>query len=385
MKICMLLDNTFKPIDRRVYREAKSLVNFGYDVTIVCKKDHDNLLEESEVIDGIKVKRYFRCNLGTSILIDKYLEAHFDLMCNLNEKFDVYHCHDTETWPIGYILSKRDHAKFICDAHEYFPDYIEKVNYKDEIKYETSKILGLNRGAYIKYADCVITVGEKVANLLYKNYQLPQKPVAIYNTRNMTECVTNKRSLLRDEFSIEENKRILLFHGNIECARGIENIIDALTYVKSDIIFLMAGSCSKEYIKELFQYATQKHVNEKVKYIGFLSSDKLLEYISSADLNVYYPLVNTENMEWCVPNKFFEYIFATKPFVIKTLAELSELTQKYDVGYLADSVQDMAVKIDELLINKQEYSNKVQNLRDAQKDLCWEVEEQKLLQLYKNL
>ncbi|MCS4465305.1 hypothetical protein JTT01_20250 [Clostridium botulinum] len=46
--------------------------------------------------------------------------AHFDLINNLSESFDVYHCHDTETWPIGYILAKRDGAKFICDSHEFF-------------------------------------------------------------------------------------------------------------------------------------------------------------------------------------------------------------------------------------------------------------------------
>ena len=107
MRICMLLDNAFNPIDRRVYRQAKSLVGFGYDVTIVCKKDYDNLLKETEMIDGITIKRYFKCNLGTSVLVDKYLEAHLELMNNLTEKFDIYHCHDTETWPIGYILSKR--------------------------------------------------------------------------------------------------------------------------------------------------------------------------------------------------------------------------------------------------------------------------------------
>lgn len=383
MKICMLLDNTFNPIDRRVYNEAKILVKFGYDVTIICKKDQEDVLKEWEVIDGIKIKRCFRYQLGTSVLVDKYLEAHFDLINHLDGKFDVYHCHDTETWPIGYILAKRDGAKFICDSHEYFPDYIEKANYSDPIKYEASKILALNRGQYIKYADGVITVGTKIASLLQQEYNLSHEPLVIYNTRYLSE-VLKKTSLLREEFLIPDHKKILFFHGNIEATRGIENIIDALVYVQSDIVFILAGKCNEEYAQKLHKYAAEKGVENKIFYKGFIFPDRLLEYVSSADINVYYPAVNIKNLEFSAPNKFFDYIFASTPFVIRNLPELSILTQKYDIGYLADSVQEMAYKIDQLL-NKQEYVTKVQNLRNAQRDLCWEAAEQKLIQFYKSL
>lgn len=385
MKICMLLDNTFSPIDRRVYNEAKILVEFGYDVTIVCKKDQEKLLKEYEVIDGIKIKRCFRYQLGTSLLVDKYLEAHFDLIKNIDEKFDVYHCHDTETWPIGYILAKRDAAKFICDAHEYFPDYLQKANYQDEIKYETSKLLGLNRGQYIQYADGVITVGKQIAALLKKEYNLVVEPSVIYNTRSTMEKVAGKTSLLHDEFSIDKHKKILLHHGNIERSRGIENIIDALLDIKSEVILLIAGNCSNDYAQELYKYAMQKGVGNKFRYIGFLNPHKLLEYVASADVNLFYPITYTKNMEYCVPNKFFEYIFAETPFIIKNMPELVMLTEKYNIGYIADSIQDIATKVDYLLSNEQEYIDKVNSFKKAQEDLCWEKQEDKLLAFYNKL
>lgn len=385
MKICMLLDNTFSPIDRRVYKEAKSLVDSGYDVTIVCKKNNDNLLKETEMIDGITIRRYFKCNLGTSVLVEKYLEAHFELMSNLTEKFDVYHCHDTETWPIGYILSKRDGAKFICDAHEYFPDYLQRANYNDEIKYETSKLLGLNRGHYIKYADGVITVGEQIATLLRMEYNLSAEPLVIYNTRSTAEKVAGRTSLLRDEFSIEANKKILLHHGNIEHSRGIENIIDALSFVKSEVMLLIAGNCATGYAQKLYEYAVQRGVQDRFRYIGFLNPHELLEYVASVDINLFYPITSTKNMEYCVPNKFFEYIFAETPFVIKNMPELVMLTEKYNIGCIADGIQDIATKVDYLLSNEQEYINKVNNFEKAQKDLCWENQEEKLLAFYNRL
>lgn len=385
MKICMLLDNTFNPIDRRVYNEAKILMKSGYDVTIACKKGNEDALKEYEVIDGIKIKRCFRYQLGTSVLVEKYLEAHFDLMCNLTEKFDVYHCHDTETWPIGYILSKRDGAKFICDAHEYFPDYLQRANYHDEIKYETSKLLGLSRGQYIQYADGVITVGEQIAKLLQKQYNLSIEPLVLYNTRSTAEKVMVKTTLLRDEFSIDTNTKILLHHGNIERSRGIENIIDALPFINSEVILLVAGNCSNDYAQELFEYAVQRGVQHRFRYIGFLEPNKLLRYVASADVNLFYPITYTKNMEYCVPNKFFEYVFAETPFVIKNMPELAMLTEKYNIGYIANTIQDIATKVDDLLSDKQEYIDKVNNFKKAQEDLCWESQEEKLLSLYKRL
>ncbi|MCS4454433.1 glycosyltransferase [Clostridium botulinum] len=119
MKVAMLLDNSFTN-DKRVYKEAQTLVKNGFDVTVICKNEIDESLPKEEETEGIKIKRLFKYNLGTTVLVEKNLLAHFDLINNLSESFDVYHCHDTETWPIGYILAKRDGAKFICDSHEFF-------------------------------------------------------------------------------------------------------------------------------------------------------------------------------------------------------------------------------------------------------------------------
>ena len=55
-KVLMLLSNGFEP-DIRVYKEAKSLVENNYDVTIFCLDRNENLSEE-ENLEGIQIKRY---------------------------------------------------------------------------------------------------------------------------------------------------------------------------------------------------------------------------------------------------------------------------------------------------------------------------------------
>lgn len=385
IKVCMLLDNPFHPIDRRVYQEAKTLTQNGYEVTIVCKKDPQKELPEYEIIDGIKIQRCFRFQLGTSVLVDKYLEAHFDLLQGLTESFDIYHCHDPETWPIGYIIAKNNKAKFICDAHEYFPDYLQRENYLDDLKFESSRLLGLTRGQYIKYADGTISYGEIVANQIQKDYQLSIKPTVIHNTRFFKEKVNNKKDLFRQQFKISGNQKILLHHGNTDRSRGIENIIDVLTMVKSDFIFFLAGKCGNDYLQEIEERILKNGMTSKFHYIGFLNPNELLQYVASADINLYYPNVHCKNILYSVPNKFFEYIFAATPFVINNLEGMATLNQCYEIGYIADNYKDMAEKIDKLLSDPADYAQKVTNMRRAQQELCWENQESKLVELYQRV
>lgn len=383
MKIAMLLDNPLSP-DDRVLKEARSLVNAGYDVTVFCKKKEG--LIDYENTEGIKIKRVFTCNLGTSILIDKYLSAHFELINTIDEKFDVYHCHDNETWPIGYILSKRDNAKFICDSHEYFPDYLMESTYMgNKRKYETAVISALNRGEYFKYADGVLTVSNSMAERFQEEYKLKTIPTVIYNTRPYNFRITKQYDLFREKYGIKKNKKILFFQGNIEPSRGLDFIIEALSLIKSDVLFLAAGKIEEEYLKYLKAVSEKYNVKDKFKYIGFLNPSDLMKYTASADLLMYYPRNELENLKLTVPNKFFDYIFASRPLIVGDVSEFKTITNKYNLGFCVSNVKEMSEKVDILLNDYTLYSEKTQNSIKSHKDLCWEVQEKKLLDFYEKV
>ncbi len=156
----MLLDNPLNP-DPRVEKEAKTLAGAGYEVTVYCQKADG--LTDYEKKDGYTIRRTFRYKLGTTVKISKYINAHWELWKSIKEKYDVYHCHDVETWPVGYFLAKRDGARLVYDAHEYFPDMIVKGNYRSILKYYASKVLFYLRGSlFIRKANHVITVNNNI-------------------------------------------------------------------------------------------------------------------------------------------------------------------------------------------------------------------------------
>ena len=66
-RVLFLVENLPVPLDRRVWMEAKSLKNHGFDVTVICPK---NFLHSAsrEKIDGIKIFRFGIPIEGSGIL-----------------------------------------------------------------------------------------------------------------------------------------------------------------------------------------------------------------------------------------------------------------------------------------------------------------------------
>ena len=66
-KVVMTLSNPFK-VDPRVYKEALTLVNSGYEVTILAW-DREGTHPLREIVDGIKVERIrVRAKYGSIIV-----------------------------------------------------------------------------------------------------------------------------------------------------------------------------------------------------------------------------------------------------------------------------------------------------------------------------
>ncbi|WP_061310077.1 glycosyltransferase [Clostridium botulinum] len=389
MKVAMLLDNSFTN-DKRVYKEAQTLVKNGFDVTVICKNEIDESLPKEEEIEGIKIKRLFKYNLGTTVLVEKNLLAHFDLINNLSESFDVYHCHDTETWPIGYILAKRDGAKFICDSHEFFPDYICKEWHASDFKYELTKLLVIARGEYIKYCDGAITVNEIISEELYNQFNLKYKPLVIYNTRSINE-VSKKYNIgidIRKKYNISKDKKILLFSGTVEPSRGLDLVIKSMPYVEN-CVFIIAGGDKFNCIEKLQELVQKYNVKDKVIFTGKLNYQELFNYGFFADLLVYLGIPTVKNMDYSAPNKFFDYMMAGKPMIISNLKFMSSVVTRYDIGEIIDikniNFKEIGYKINSLIHSDEKSCKYSKNIFKIQDMFSWEEQEKKLIDFYKKI
>jgi glycosyltransferase involved in cell wall biosynthesis len=89
-----------------------------------------------------------------------------------------------------------------------------------------------------------------------------------------------------------------------------------------------------------------------------------------------------------LPNKLFEYLMAGLPVLSTPLEAIADISQRYDVGRVAPSLDpaDIAAALNALLADQDALEHMRRNaLAAVQNDLCWEKEQQRLIQLYQRI
>ena len=117
------LTTVHHPYDPRIYhKECQSLKNAGFDVTLIAQtSDDDEEKYYEKPIRHIPLKKYAsRLQRMTLGVYEAYKKAKY-------MKADVYHFHDPELLPVGWLLKNKNNV-VIYDIHE---DYITSILQKD--------------------------------------------------------------------------------------------------------------------------------------------------------------------------------------------------------------------------------------------------------------
>lgn len=373
-KIKMILGNSFKS-DIRVLKEARTLVQNGYEVEVLAwDRENELLNKEYEEIDGIKIKRFFpKAKYGSGKKqIFSFIKFIFEVKKYLkNKEFDYLHCHDLDGLIVGYVIKKEKH-KLIYDSHEFFAGY---KNMKIDKKiYYLEKIL-------LKKVSEIISVSESICGEMKKIYKLKKNPILLRNIPYYYP-IDKKQNLLRKEFGISDEKKILLYQGVFISGRGIEEIIKLLKDLPQIFVLVLIGK-GREKLKILEMIEKEKLKN-RVYIKDFVSNDILLNYTNSADIGILLPPKTSLSYWYSLPNKIFEFIQGEIPICCNEFPEIKKLIEENQFGISIDINNSMEIekKILDLLKN---HKNKIERIKKFKGKFCWEKEEKKLLKLYKNL
>src|SRR5580658_618641 len=156
--ILMLLTNAYDP-DPRVRQEALALIAMGCRVRLLAW-DRDLKAPAAQCMEGVEVERVFLHSTHgrgpTQIFFYAWLYMKM-LWIGMRTSFDVVHCHDLDTLPLGFILGKLKRRPIVYDAHESFPDMLE-----GSVPRVVQRGLVVIENFLIQRIDLLITVGEKL-------------------------------------------------------------------------------------------------------------------------------------------------------------------------------------------------------------------------------
>jgi len=369
-KICIL--TTVHPLfDSRIFhREAKTLVRAEYKVSLIAQHDKE------EIVDGVKIVPLSKPN-NRFERMTKVVWKLFRLA--LKEEADIYHFHDPEIIPVGLLLKLLTRAKIIYDIHEDIPAQILTKEWIPS--YMRTFVGGLfNHMQKIcsLFFDAIIVAGNDIA----KHFPFCEKINVVRNFPSL-EIVKNLN------LSKEKEKReqiILIYIGVIAKDRGIQQMVEAIHLIKSNIKLMLVGSfCDSvfcEYIKEI--------AGGKVEFVGQVPHERVFKYLSVADIGLilFHDTPNNITAIKGRNRKIFEYMTMGLPIVASNLEGWREAIEDEGYGVVVNPLdpRDIANGIKKLIDNPQlriEMGQK--GINSCLNEFNWEKEKQAFLEVYENL
>jgi glycosyltransferase involved in cell wall biosynthesis len=337
-------------------------VNPGHEVTLIVADSKGD-----EAKDQIQIR-----DVGAS-------KGRFDRILNAPDRVfaeackvvaDIYHLHDPELMTIGLKL-KRMGKRVVFDSHEDVPlQMLSKPYLNKGLLWMLSKCLAVYESWACAKLDGVIAATPFIRD---KFLRINPHTLDINNFPFLKE--------LENASSWAEKRREVCYIGGIAKIRGIQDVCEAMSLLKSDARLNLGGDfCEPTLMNQVKSLPGWTRVNA----LGFLDRDGVREVLSHsvAGLVTFLPKPNHIHSQ---PNKMFEYMSAGIPVIASNFPLWREIIQGNNCGLLVDPLDPAAIAkaIDYLVENPKEAQRMGKNGRRAvEVRYNWESEEKKLLRFY---
>ncbi len=356
--------------DQRVHKVSLTLHQLGYDVTLVGRRQRKSLPLAKR---DYATKRMF-------LLFEKgplfYAEYQFRLFLYLLfHKANVLVANDLDTLLPNYLISKLKGSNLVYDSHELFCEVPELQN--NPAKKNTWK--RLERWIFPKLKN-VFTVNDSIAKIYSEEYGVELK---VLRNIPLLSNQQNFKKASKEELGIATDKKIIVLQGaGINVDRGAEEAVLSMQFVENAELLIIGSGDVMDVLKQMVH---DLKLQEKVKFIGKVPFEKLLQYTHHADLGLTLDKDTNINYRYSLPNKLFDYIHAGVPVLASGLAEIKKIITDYKVG---DCIQNhdpkhIADKINAILNNEQLLADWKKNCKIAAEKLNWETEQLQLISVYK--
>ncbi len=372
-KICHIT-TAHTTFDTRIFRrECQSLVQAGYDVTLLAPHSRE------EVVEGVRILplRTYPRKLNRRIFspISAVKKA-------LSEPYDLYHFHDPELMPAMQYLARKIECPIIWDAHELYISNIQTLN-QLHLK-PLSWIGGHLFGHYELFASKrsfsgVITITEKMAER-YRRKGISARAVGNFIESHFLEY---------PQIPKDEPPLIVLSSSTMAERYGAILLLEAFRRVRSKVPCRLAYWCrfTEAGLEERLRSLSRDYgLSSDIEISGPHPRLHLLnDLMPRASIGVIsFLMLNNENVRVAVPNRLAEYWSRGLSVVATHQTNVADTIIKAGGGFSFDnSVEDLAEKLEHLVKNPQQIKEMGERGRSyARHYLNWDSAFANLLHLY---
>lgn len=350
--------------DQRVQRMIGTLQKEEVDILLIGRLLPDSLPMQASTYRYKRLKMLFK--KGPFFYAFFNIRLFFILL--FGKRQHLFISNDLDTLLANYMVSRIRRTPLLYDSHEYFTEVPELTNRRRTKRvWERIEHSLLPR---IKYA---LTVSDSIAEMYKEKYGTSFSVVR--NVSHYREPMVDPA--FHDRYSARHK---IIYQGALNMGRGLELMIRAIKYI-SDTMFIIAGD--GDIRLELQKMVQEMKLVDKVVFLGKLPPQTLHKITSNCDLGVSLEEDLGLNYRMALPNKIFDYIQSRVPVLCSDLPEMKALISTYKIGEVVNARESgqVASQVQDILKNKEKGQQWQKNLNQAAADLCWEKEEEKLLQV----
>jgi glycosyltransferase involved in cell wall biosynthesis len=350
----------------------------GHSVRIYAW-DRDCRYPESEESDGIRIERIeVRGAYGKFLpLLPGFLMFFLRLMVrSMKDGSDVIHCHDMDTLVPGVIVSRLTGRALVYDMHESYPDFIS--TFAPEI---LVTVLRFVEPFLIRRVGLVITTSSMIGDIARRAGA--KNVVPVMNCFDPFPPPGEIAEEIRESIC-GGNEFLVLYIGGFFAARGLEEVIQAVSSLDGVKLFMGGYGPIEEDLKNL---ARETGASDRIIFGGEINPAVVPDYDAAADLLFAMYKGTDPNNILTIPNKFFESIAAAKPIMVSDLGEKSRLVSEVGNGVAVDpgDVGAVAEAIAMLRDDEDLYERMRNASREAQSRFTWGAMAGRLVESYSEL
>jgi len=363
-------------LDGRVFKEAKSLVQNGYDVHLITWSVRLNSKKYKKDFkkEGINIHRIFlqtKTKEGSNpfskiILFNKLHLITKKLIAKI--KPNIIHSHDILPFLAGYQSAKKIKAKFIYDSHELHP-------HSDE-KFILRKIYKLIELMYISKVDFIFCANQPRKNIMIKHYP---------KIKNKILELNNYPPLENKKIVVSKNKLVkFVYQGGMLKYRGIDKILCALATIKEKPFEFHFFGGNEKQLEPYTEIIKKNNLQNKVYLHGSVTVKKLYKELERMDVGVMVLQNSSLNSYYCAPNKLYEYEKAGLATLSPNFPHIKKEVEEKKIGITCDFTkpESIAEGLSFFIENKKNISKMKERARENYlKNDNWKTEEKKLVKI----
>lgn len=388
-RICIVSDKHLCT-NPRVWKEAETLVENGYEVSIVTrftsaalrKRDEDMLQALSGKLNYIPAVNlipgegksiaslFYRMRTKGALIAKQYLGIDSPYLLSsapelltsaaLREGADLYIVH-TE---IGLVVGKElvsAGQKVAFDIEDWYSrDYLVPTR---PVKLLSSlERFALHNGVYVS---CPSGSMSEALHLVYGG----NKPVVLYNSFPAQELFK------KEEDSIPS---LIWFSQTIGPGRGLEKIINTLKHVDVKVRLTLVGDCKQDYMQKLQEMMPVQKGHELI-ILPQVNYHDLHRFLCRFDIGLALEEKTPDNKEKTISNKMFQYLQAGLKVLATDTDGQKEIADHFQESVLVvdtNNTSGWSAVLLELINNK---VNKQALVDKYNAGFSWDNEEKKLL------